>query len=166
MKLNTQKLVIFLGFPLIILASLGSFGFTKQFSGVCTRVIDGDTIIVGTQKIRLKGIDAPELAQKSLDHKPIGQWSYQYLLKLIEGKRVEIKYDKRGYYGRIIGEVFLEGKNVNLMILAAGMAIKSRYTNHAYYRNTELQARLNRQGIFATDSFYSPWYYRKKKATR
>jgi endonuclease YncB( thermonuclease family) len=66
-------------------------------------VIDGDTIIILDTnkeqfKIRLSGIDAPEKKQA------FGNVSKQSLSEMIAGKQVNVVYNKRGRYGRIIGK--------------------------------------------------------------
>lgn len=156
------NLVIFLGFPLIFLLVVDSFPIEKQFSGICEAVLDGDTIIVARKRVRLYGIDAPEKDQWSMDHKPIGRWSKQYLKNLIEGKQVMVKWYKKGFYGRIIGVVYTD-ENINLRMLKAGMAIRSQFNKKNLYINTEYTARLRREGIFKTLGFVSPWYYRIDK---
>jgi len=159
---NKSRLVIFLGFPLIFLLIVGSFPLKKTIEGVCSRVLDGDTVIVKGQKIRLYGIDAPEKDQYSIDGYPIGQWSKDYLTKLILNKKVKVTYYKRGYYGRIIGEIF-DHENINLKMVKKGMAIVSDFTHEHLYTNTEFVARLNRVGIFGVSGFLKPSFYRKLK---
>jgi endonuclease YncB( thermonuclease family) len=160
-KVLKSKLVIFLGFPLLLLFVVDSFPIEKRFSGICSRVLDGDTIIVAGQRIRFFGIDAPEKSQRAMSGERIGQWSKDYLQKLILGRRVIIKFYKRGFYGRIIGEVW-KGENINLKMLAAGMAVKTNQNRERSYANIEYVARLERKGIFGTVGFETPWNFRKR----
>ena len=65
------------------------------------KVTDGDTVHVLDQtktryKIRLGGIDAPERK------KAFGRKSGKNLASLVAGKYVEVEYNKRDQYGRII----------------------------------------------------------------
>ena len=161
MKVIKSKLVIFLGFPLVFLFVVDSFPIQKEFSGICSEVLDGDTIIVNGEKIRFFGIDAPEKSQKAMSGESIGEWSTFYLKKLILGKRVSVTYYKKGYYGRIIGEVWM-GENINLKMLEEGMALRTNYNRNRTYINVEYVARLERRGIFGTLGFETPWYYRKR----
>ena len=75
-----------------------------------TRVVDGDTIKVGNERIRLIGIDTPE-SKHSDESKnvPMGETAYVYLRDLIEGKEVELFLDvqERDKYGRILAYVYL-----------------------------------------------------------
>lgn len=132
---------------------------SKKRFGICTRVLDGDTVVVSGQKIRLADLDAPELGQNSLDGVAIGKQSQQFLARLILGKKVEVRYTGRGYYGRIIGTIFYNGKNINQLIMQAGMAT----TYGSKYQEINYQAKLIRQGIYKTFGFKSPKYYRSLK---
>lgn len=156
------KLVIFLGFPLIFLFITGSFPIEKSFEGICSKVLDGDTVIVNGRKVRLYGIDAPELSQISYDKKPIGKWSRDYLAKLILGKKVKVLWIKKGHYKRIIGTIIYK-ENINLTMIQMGMAIKSDFNTDHLFHNVEYVAKLKRVGIFGTFGFDKPWYFRKKK---
>ena len=104
-------------FPVIVLAG--------QFK--CTRVTDGDTITVVTdgQKvtIRLVGIDAPEKSRKKHDPgQPFSQASTKYLASLVLNKHVDIVSYGTDRYGRTLGVVYVDGKNVNLEMVRAGLA--------------------------------------------
>jgi micrococcal nuclease len=92
------------------------------------RVVDGDTFIVkhGDIKItiRLVGIDAPELSNnKRKDGQPFSRQSTQHLAGLVLNKTVDVKSYGADRNGRTLGEVFqLDGKNVNLEMVQAGLA--------------------------------------------
>ena len=79
-------------------------------SGKVIRVSDGDTILIqsGSQKIRVRmyGIDAPELKQK------YGEESKKYLEKRIMDKNVDIKVINQDQYGRKVGKVFYKNKDI------------------------------------------------------
>jgi endonuclease YncB( thermonuclease family) len=89
-------------------------------------VADGDTIVVlnDTQRsyeIRLKGIDAPEGGQA------FGDSSHQNLIDLMEGEEVSVRWSKRDRYGRIVGEVSINGRDICLEQIKAGMAWHYKY---------------------------------------
>lgn len=102
-----------------------------EYRAYVRRVYDGDTITVDIdlgfgvclqkQKIRLAGIDTPEIRGKE---KAEGIKSRDALRGKISNKWVIIKTakDKKGKYGRWIGEVWLEKTNVNQWLLAEGLA--------------------------------------------
>ena len=89
--------------------------------GRVVKVSDGDTITVldssKTQhKIRLQGIDAPEKSQA------FGNASRKFLAGLVANHEVRVAWSKRDRYQRILGTVFVDGKDANLEMLKAGMA--------------------------------------------
>ena len=89
-------------------------------SGRVVSVLDGDTVVVlkpdRVEHVRLSGIDAPEKKQ------PYGQRSKQFLASIVFGKDVTVEYRKFDRYGRIVGKVMLDGRDVNLSSLEAGMS--------------------------------------------
>jgi endonuclease YncB( thermonuclease family) len=99
--------------------------FADQYK--VTRVTDGDTInVVGNghkEIIRLVGIDAPETSKKKHEPgQPFSQKSTKYLASLVLNKSVDVKSYGTGRYGRTLAVVFVNGKNVNLEMIKAGLA--------------------------------------------
>lgn len=89
--------------------------------GKVINVHDGDTITVldpYNEKfhIRLQGIDAPELKQS------FGPVSQQNLSRLVLGKQVEIYWTKVDKYRRTVGTIMLDGHDVNIEQVKAGLA--------------------------------------------
>ena len=72
-------------------------------------------------KIHLQGIDAPEGGQA------FGNRSHQNLSDLIFSKDVTIEWFKRDRYGRKVGKVLLDGSDVCLEQIKAGMAWHYKY---------------------------------------
>tara|TARA_R110000851_G_scaffold38425_1_gene98626 strand:- start:124 stop:450 length:327 start_codon:yes stop_codon:yes gene_type:complete len=102
-----------------------------EYSAEVKKVYDGDTItvdfdlgfgiILRKQKIRLLGINTPEVRGESRDQ---GLISRDRLRERILGKTVTIKTsrDKKGKYGRWLGEVFIKDENINQWLLNEGLA--------------------------------------------
>jgi endonuclease YncB( thermonuclease family) len=89
--------------------------------GKVIRVSDGDTIAVldkdnKQHKIRFQGIDAPESKQA------FGQASKENLSRMVFGKQVTVTWEKVDKYGRTVGKVLLDGKDVNIEQVKAGLA--------------------------------------------
>ena len=102
-----------------------------EYKAKVTKVYDGDTItvdfdlgfgiLIRKQKIRLVGINTPEVRGPE---KPQGIISRNALRQRILGKEVIIKTskDKKGKYGRWLGEVFVEDENINQWLITEGYA--------------------------------------------
>ena len=131
--------------------------------GRVVKVADGDTITVldaaKTQhKIRLNAIDAPEKSQA------FGEASRKHLAALVAGKDVRVEYAKRDKYGRILGIVFVDGRDVNLEMLRAGFVWHyKRFDSTSAYAAAEMDARQNRRGLWADKNPIEPEKFRKMK---
>ncbi len=131
--------------------------------GRVVKVADGDTITVldaaKTQhKIRLNAIDAPE------KHQAFGEASRKHLAALVAGKDVRVEYAKRDKYGRILGVVFVDGRDVNLEMLRAGYAWHyKRFDNNPTYAQAEKDAREKMLGLWRDQNPEAPWDFRMRK---
>ena len=99
------------------------------------RIIDGDTIHIGNNKIRLHGIDAPEINQdcsyNNEDWK-CGQLSKNFLLNLINLDVVNCQVKTIDKYKRYIAICFVNNLNINEMMVKNGWAIAYRYYSKDY----------------------------------
>lgn len=100
---------------------------TEDFNARVERIIDGDTIEVSWQErdfkfpVRMAGTSAPELNERG------GLESALWLRNQCLGKEVEIKIDFRnrvGKFGRIIGEIILDGLSLNQASKDYGAAVE------------------------------------------
>ncbi|WP_457552106.1 thermonuclease family protein [Desulfobacula sp.] len=136
------------------------------------KVFDGDTIKVkGLDlifKIRLVGIDSPEIGFKGRKDQPFCREAKQYLSLLLDHKKVAIKSYGVDAYNRQLAEVFADGKNINLEIVTAGLAevYKGRWPKNLssqIYLKKEAMARQDGKGMWAQGNFYkSPRQWRKE----
>lgn len=89
-------------------------------SGVCTKVVDGDTIYLDNgEKIRFVGVNTPERGVEGYIA------SKNFVQKLCLNKKVGIDVDDSKHsdrYGRTLGVVIVDGRNVNEMLLKEGLA--------------------------------------------
>lgn len=89
----------------------------------CT-VVDGDTVRCGKERVRLLGIDAPEIhgcRQGRICAPGDGQASKRNLQRLLNGS-LRIDRVTRDRYGRTVAQVYAGGRNVSCEQLRAGMA--------------------------------------------
>jgi endonuclease YncB( thermonuclease family) len=163
--------------PLALLL-LTSSALAAQLDCRVVAISDGDTLTCLTaekrqEKIRLRGIDAPERKQ------PWGEHSRQHLAALAHGKPVVIDWQKRDRWKRIIGTVWVEPADcpgcgptldAGRAQLAAGMAWWfKRYASdqplqerHSY-EFEEAEARARRVGLWADPQQPPPWEWRAAK---
>lgn len=72
------------------------------------------------EKVRLFGIDTPELRTKDLDEKRAGYEARDYVRNIILGKVITIKThknDKKGKFGRYLVEVMIGSDNLNQLLI-------------------------------------------------
>ena len=97
-------------------------------------VIDGDTIVINKVRVRLAGIDAPEL-----DH-PWGQRSKWALVRLCKGQTVTARIKPEISYDRIVAECFLpDGRDLGAELVRCGLAIDWPKFSGGKYRHLEPQ---------------------------
>jgi micrococcal nuclease len=109
-----------------------------------TKVIDGDTLILaGGKRVRLLGIDAPEMGREGRPAQFLAYKSKALLADLAQGKRVRLEYDQLRYdhYGRLLAYLFLPNKTmINAEILRQGLAHVYFHPPNVRYRETLLAA--------------------------
>lgn len=135
---------LLLGGVAIGVAWLGK-GLQEDYSGK-VYVIDGDTVILDQEKIRLEGIDAPEIGQictrDGVDYQ-CGELSKAHLRKLIAGGEFHCLAWQRDKYDRLLGECFAGNENINQKMVADGWALSFG----GYFRE-EKQARQRNNGMW------------------
>lgn len=135
----------------------------QAITGIPT-VIDGDTIEIHKQRIRLNGVDAFESSQKCELNQKIylcGNRSANYLSDLIAGRTVSCKISGKDRYRRLLGVCFTGTTNLNREMVRAGWALAFVRYSKEYIRD-EYQARLEANGAWA-GRFAKPWDYRANK---
>ncbi len=93
------------------------------------RVVDGDTIdvvidlgfsILHKCRVRLFGIDTPESRTRDLDEKARGKLAKDFLsycLASSDDHVIKTSVDGKGKFGRVLGEIYCDGKNINLLMI-------------------------------------------------
>ena len=152
----------------LILVAVSCTSFAEQMVGKVIKVTDGDTVNVltsdnETHKIRLSGIDAPEKKQA------FGNKSKQALSDLIDGKTVNIEYNKLDRYQRVVGKITFDGQDVNLRQIKLGLAWHYKkyekeqdVEDRSIYADEEYLAQRDKRGLWADQNPTAPWDYRKR----
>lgn len=140
-------------------------------AGAQSSVIDGDTLRIGPSRVRLAGIDSPELDQQCADGWKAGQEARLYLGWLISARPVTCDYAGHDRYGRQLGTCYVPPLppssssypvNLNRAMVRAGMAFAYVHYSRAYV-DDESAARSQRKGVWAHQGCELPWLYRREK---
>jgi Micrococcal nuclease (thermonuclease) homologs len=168
---------------LLISASLLSCGKAKDFlenkfesknqesvvnqnlkTGYVIKVYDGDTVTLEDKtRLRLYGIDAPELKQKG------GKFSQENLYNKIYNKKIQYEVISTDRYGRNVAKIYYKGEYINKYMLESGSAWwYEEYSKNDKDLETAFEtAKKNRVGIFKDYNIKNPSEYRREmKAIR
>jgi endonuclease YncB( thermonuclease family) len=135
----------------LVLACLAGPAAAGDFSGPA-RVIDGDTLDVGDVRVRLYGIDAPEMDQtcrtaQAVDW-PCGAWVARHLRADLDGRTVACTARGTDRYDRIVAVCTLGGRDVGAGLVAEGQAFAfQRYASD--YVELETAARRDGLGLWS-----------------
>ena len=148
-------------FNLILLIILFTFPARADITGM-TSVVDGDTIVISGERIRLHGIDSPEARQTCIkDGKTwnCGRDATAALLARIGGQPVICKGDKRDRYKRLIATCYVGMLNLNAWMVQNGWALAYRKYSLDYIADEE-GAMGEQKGIWRGE-FIKPWKWRR-----
>ena len=119
------------------------------------RVVDGDTLDIGGNRVRLYGIDAPEAGQVH------GQAAVTALASLASGKEVHCRGTERDAYDRLLATCRVGDLELNAEMVSSGHAWAfARYSS--VYVGLEQQARSAQRGLW-NGAPEAPWTFREKR---
>ena len=142
---------------------------TNVLQGLVVGVSDGDSLTLldaekRQHKIRLQGIDAPEMKQA------YGQKSKESLSKLVFNKTIKVNWSKKDRFGRMVGQVMLADIDICLEQVRRGMAWhfkdyqdEQSEQDRGLYDRAEVQAREQRLGLWQDAAPVEPSVFRQKK---
>jgi endonuclease YncB( thermonuclease family) len=147
--MRTRSLL--LSIVVVLVASVSLADLRRAFKGKVVAIADGDTLTVldaqqVQHKIRLSGIDAPEKSQA------FGTKAREALASKVFGKEVLIAVEEhRDRYGRELGEIFFDHRDVNTEMVQEGFAWRYvRYDKSGSYIDAEKDARPHQRRLPAT----------------
>jgi endonuclease YncB( thermonuclease family) len=160
---KAKTLLLLFGFGLLLVVPVAQ---AEPYRVVA--VSDGDTITIepiqggDRAKVRLHGIDAPELRQ------PYGQAAKTFTLNTVLYKEIDVRPTPQGKdrYGRIVAIVEVPQAGIlQELLLDAGLA----WVYPAYCKNCnewetiQEQARRQRKGLWVDGNPVEPWEWRKRR---
>ncbi len=149
----------------LALAALLLFAFPALAQDITgpARVIDGDTIDIAGQRIRLHGIDTPESRQtcaRGEREVRCGRAATAALRRLIDNEPVSCQERDVDRYGRIVAVCLnTEGQDVGAELVREGWALAYRQFSLDYV-GEELEAKATKAGLWSMD-FVEPWEWRR-----
>lgn len=127
------------------------------------KVVDGDSLEIGTRRIRLMGIDAPEYDQYCKDKTgkkyPCGKDSLAYLKKLTTNKEIRCTVHQKDKYKRDLCTCYADHTNINAEMIRSGRAIVYLESN---YNAEQAEAKQHKNGIWS-GRFMHPRLFRRLK---
>lgn len=127
-------------------------------------VIDGDTIVVAGEHVRLQGIDAPEMHQTCTAYGqewPCGRTAADWLKEYLHGQQVDCVGHARDRYGRLLAVCYANGESINERIVREGWALDFRKYSTDYLQ-AESEAKRAGAGIWRGE-FKAPWEWRAER---
>ena len=132
------------------------------------RVIDGDTLDVGGVRVRLHGVDAPEIGQictaSDGDQWDCGTWVSREFRARYQGLEASCDPVDRDRYGRVVAVCRVSGVDLGQVLVRGGMAVAFRRYSTAYVEDEAL-ARRQRVGLHA-GTFQRPETHRQARTAQ
>ena len=141
----------FLGLFIVVASRLDRVGASHATAAAL--VNDGNSLTLGNERVRLRGIDAPEFNQtceKAGSIYPCGRRSRDSLNMLVRGKQVSCTGWERDRYGRLLGTCSAAGTELNRTQVEKGWAVA-----YGDYFDEQDVAQSEKRGLWA-GSFETP----------
>lgn len=146
---------------------------TEYLNGVVVKVSDGDTVDIvsppnRTFSVRFYGIDAPETKNdyRGWPAQPFSAEAKQFVETMIKGKTVSVRLKGELTYGRLVGEIFVNGVSVNREVVRAGFAWwNSKYEPLDFdLKRLAKSAKLAGKGLWSEPNPIAPWDWRDQNS--
>jgi len=126
-------------------------------------IVDGDTLDVHGERIRLWGVDAPESTQlcRGRDRRPYrcGALAANTLDAFTRGKTVRCMAVDGDRYGRIVARCAAGGTDLGQFMVSRGLAVEEPQYSRGAYARDQLAARRASRGLWS-GRFVEPPLYR------
>lgn len=147
-RLNRRVRKILLSLVTAILVATGLLA--KDFTGGL--VVDGDTLRFDGEKVRLWGIDAPELRQTCMRHGMeygCGQEAKAALARLVGDAMISCTPVDKDKYGRTVGRCVANGHDIAAEMVSQGWALDQTQYSKGAYAMMQIQAQVRKKGVWA-----------------
>jgi endonuclease YncB( thermonuclease family) len=134
-------------------------------------IIDGDTIAIQGERVRLNGVDAPETAQRCKNEKGeayrCGAVAAEALDRFLAASRpTRCEFVERDRYGRFVGGCYrADGTSVSAYLVRNGFALDYLKYSHGKYAREEAKAKQEKAGLWGGE-FTPPWEWRAEQRSK
>lgn len=127
------------------------------------RVLDGDTLeLRGGERLRLAGIDAPELGQPTrVGGLDAGKLATDCLKQTVSGNQWRLEPKGRDIYGRQLGELWTGDRCLSQFLIERGCASVYPFVQDPQLWRSLERAKRQRRGLWAHGGFMRPYWWRK-----
>jgi len=155
----------------LLVFSVPSCAGPRTVEGKVSRVIDGDTLTLLTRegtklRVRLYGIDAPEVRHGEMPGQPHGEEAKNALESMVQGRKVRVEIVDIDAHRRVVGIVHWSGTDINREMVRSGNAwAYRRYLSAPYgsgYIDAEKEARGRRAGLWKRENPDPPWEFKRR----
>ena len=107
-----------------------------EYKAKITRVVDGDTmdcdidlgfgVWIHKERVRIYGIDTPESRTRDLEEKKYGLAAKAFVKEFVKGNKIILrteKYDAKGKFGRILGDIVVDKVSLSETMIAKHHAV-------------------------------------------
>lgn len=164
LQMGIPAITVFLATLFGVFSAAPAFA-VEQFSASVVKVTDGDTINIRrvkgrTEKVRLRGIDCPEINQ------PFGRKSRQIAFEIVKGQTIIVQPKERDRYGRLVADIILlDGRNLGNELVRNGACwwFRRYAPDDKNLKEAETQAKSERRGLWADSNPIPPWIWRQQR---
>lgn len=138
-----------------------SLGLAIVVLVAATRLTDGDSLVVDGERIRLHGVDSPELAQtcrRDGRKWACGEDAAAALRRFVGTAEPDCRAVDQDRYGRTVARCYVNGRDLGALMVQSGWALAYRKYSVEYVP-LEDEARQARRGLWSSE-FIPPWQWR------